>query len=72
MGTQVVRTNAHLLHFHSTPSASESRIGGADLIGSKVAAHASAKSATIRKGRLIAVITISNACTLGPGGTFFL
>jgi len=69
LGTQVVRINADLLHFHSTPAALESSIGGVDLIGSKVAAQASAKNATISKGRFIAVITISSACTLGLGGT---
>jgi hypothetical protein len=31
-GAQVVRTNADLLHFHSTPSALDSSIGGVDLI----------------------------------------
>lgn len=53
--------NADLLHFHSDPSALESRIGGVDLIGSKVAAHASATNATMSKGRFIAVILISGA-----------
>jgi hypothetical protein len=74
---QVVRITADLLHFHSTPSALESSIGGVDLIGSKVAAQASATNATMSKGRLkvsnvpvIAVIPISGACRLGLGGTF--
>jgi hypothetical protein len=47
---QVVRINADLLHFHSTPSASESSIGGfEDLIGSKVAATATATTPTMSK-----------------------
>jgi hypothetical protein len=54
LGAQVVRINADLLHFHSTPSALESSIGGVDLIGSKVAA--SAKNATMSKGHFISVI----------------
>jgi hypothetical protein len=70
LGTQVVRINADLLHFHSTPSALESSIGGVALIGSKVTAQASATNATMSKGRFIAVIPISGACRLGLGGTF--
>jgi hypothetical protein len=51
---QVVRINADLLHFHSTPSASESSIGGfEDLIGTKVAATATATTPTMSKGHFI-------------------
>ena len=64
MGAQVVRINADLLHFHSTPLASESSIGGVDLIGAKVDAQASAKNAAMSKGRFIAVLPISGACRL--------
>jgi hypothetical protein len=53
---QVVRTNADLLHFHSAPSALESRIGGVDLIGAKVAAQASVRNAAISKCRFIAIL----------------
>jgi hypothetical protein len=52
----VVRINADLLHFQSDPAASESNIGGADLIGAKVAAQASARNAIMSKGRFIAVL----------------
>jgi hypothetical protein len=45
LGAQLVRIGADLLHFHSTPSAFESSIGGADLIGTNVAKQASAISA---------------------------
>jgi hypothetical protein len=50
----VVRINADLLHFQSPPSASESSIGGVDLIGVKVAAQASVRIANI--SRFIAVL----------------
>ena len=59
MGAQVVRINADLLHFQSAPSASESSIGGVDLIGAKVAAQASVRNATMSKGRFIAVLLFS-------------
>ena len=59
LGAQVVRINADLLHFQSAPSASESRIGGVDLIGAKVAAQASVRNATMSKGRFIAVLLFS-------------
>jgi len=55
---QVVRINADLLHFQSAPSTSESSIGGADLIGAKVAAKASVRIATVSKGRFIAILLI--------------
>jgi hypothetical protein len=65
LGAQVVRISADLLHFHSTPSASESSTGGVDLIGAKVDAQASAKNAAMMtKGRFIAVLPISGACRL--------
>ena len=64
-GAQVVRTNANLLHFHSTPSVLESSIGGVDLIGSKVAAHTSATGTTKSKSCFIAVILITGASSLG-------
>jgi hypothetical protein len=65
LGAQVVRISADLLHFHSTPSASESSTGGVDLIGAKVDAQASAKNAAkMTKGRFIAVLPISGACRL--------
>jgi hypothetical protein len=51
-----VRINADLLHFHSTPSALESSIGGFELIGVKVAAQASVRNAIVSKGRFIAVL----------------
>jgi hypothetical protein len=54
LGMQVVRINADLLHFHSTPSASESSIGGfEDLIGTKVTATATATTPTMSKGHFI-------------------
>jgi hypothetical protein len=56
LGAQVVRINADLLHFQSAPSASESSIGGVDLIGAKVAAQASARNAIMSKGCFIAVL----------------
>ena len=56
LGAQVVRTNADLLHFQPAPSASESSIGGVDLIGAKVAAQASVRNAIMSKGRFIAVL----------------
>jgi hypothetical protein len=51
--------NADLLHFHSIPSAWESSVGGADLIGSKIAVHVSETNANMIKNRFIAVIPIS-------------
>ena len=56
LGAQVVRINADLLHFQSAPSASESSIGGVDLIGAKVAAQASMRNAIMSKDRFIAVL----------------
>ena len=56
MGAQVVRNNAELLHVHSTPPASESSIGGVDLIGAKNAAQARVRNATMSKGRFIAIL----------------
>jgi hypothetical protein len=56
LGAQVVRIKADLLHFQSAPSASESSIGGVDLIGAKVAAQASIRNAIMSKGRFIAVL----------------
>jgi len=53
---QLVRINADLLHFHSSPSALESSTGGVDLIGAKVAAQASVKNAIMSKGRFLAVL----------------
>jgi hypothetical protein len=64
LGAQVVSINADLLHFHFTPSASESSIGGVDLIGARVAAQASVRNATMSKGRFIAVLPISGLCRL--------
>jgi hypothetical protein len=64
LGAQVLSINADLLHFHSTPSASESGIGGVDLIGTKVAAQASVRNATMSKGHFIAVLPISGLCRL--------
>jgi len=66
LGTQVVRINAELLHFHFSPPASESGIGGVDLIGAKSAAQASVRNATVRKGRFIAILPISGVCRLAP------
>ena len=54
LGAQVVRINAELLHFHSIPPASESSTGGIDLTGTKSAAQASVRNATMSKGRFIA------------------
>jgi hypothetical protein len=59
-GAQVVRINADLLHFHSTPSAPESSIGGVDLIGAKVAVQASVTNATMNNDRFIAVLPIAD------------
>jgi hypothetical protein len=59
LGAQVVRITADLLHFQPAPSASESRIGGVDLIGAKVAAQASIRNATMSKGRFIAILLFS-------------
>jgi len=64
--TQVFRINAELLHFHFSPPASESGIGGVDLIGAKSAAQASVRNATVRKGRFIAILPISGVCRLAP------
>ena len=61
LGAQV-RTSAELLHFHSTPPASESSAGGVDLIGAKSAAHASVSNATIIEDRFIAVLLTSGVC----------
>jgi len=47
LGAQVVKINADLLHFQTAPSASESSIGGVDLIGTKVAAQATVTNATM-------------------------
>lgn len=69
-GTQVVRINADLLHFHSAPSAVESSIEGVDWIGSKVAMHASA-TITMSKGR-IAVIPLFDSGWLISGIGFSL
>jgi hypothetical protein len=55
LGAQVVRITADLLHFQPAPSASESSIGGVDLIGAKVAAQASIRNAIMSKDRFIAV-----------------
>lgn len=52
----MVTIKADLLHFQSAPSASESCIGGVDLIGAKVAAQASVKNASMSKGRFIAIL----------------
>ena len=56
MGEQVVTINADWLHFQSAPSASESSIGGVDLIGAKVAAQASVRNANMSKGRFIVIL----------------
>jgi hypothetical protein len=61
-GTQVVRINAELLHFHSTVLAYESSMGGVDLMGAKSAAHASVRAATVSKGRFIAILLSSSVC----------
>jgi hypothetical protein len=59
LGAQVVKINADLLHFHSIPSASESRIGGVELVGSRIAAHASTANVTTSKVRFIDVTLFS-------------
>jgi hypothetical protein len=64
LGAQVVRINADLLHFHSTPSASETSIGGVDFIGAKVPAQASVTNATMSNDRFIAVLPMSGGCRL--------
>jgi hypothetical protein len=64
LGTQVVKINAELLHFHSTPSALESSIGGVDLIGAKVAPQASVSNAIMSNDRFIAVLPGSGVCRL--------
>ena len=61
MGVQVVKINADLLHFHSIPSALESSIGGVDLVGRTVAAHARTTIATVSKGRFIDVTPVADA-----------
>ena len=61
MGAQVVRINADVLHFQSTPSALESSTGGVDAIGTKIAVQASAKNATQSKELFITVIPVSVA-----------
>ena len=63
---QVVIINADLLHFQS---ASESTVGGVDLIGAKVAAQASVRNANMSKGRFIAVLLLLVCADLA---TFFL
>jgi hypothetical protein len=55
LGAQL-RINADLLHFQFAPPASESSVGGVDLIGAKVAAQASVRNATVNKGHFIAVL----------------
>jgi hypothetical protein len=62
LGAQVVTINAELLHFHSTPPASESSVGGIDLIGAKSAAQANVRNTTMSKGRFIAVLPSSGLC----------
>jgi len=64
LGTQVVTISAELLHFHSTSPASESSIGGIDLIGAKRDALTSVRKATKSKGRFIAVLPSSGVCRL--------
>ena len=64
LGAQVVKINADLLHFHSIPSALESRIGGADLVGSRIAALASTTNVTATKDRFIDATPIFNASRL--------
>jgi hypothetical protein len=61
LGAQVVKIIADVLHFHSTPSASESGIGGLDPIGAKVAAQANTTNTTMSKYRFIAVLRFSGA-----------
>ena len=63
LGAQVVRI-ADLLHFQSAPSASESSIGGVDLIGAKVATQASARNAIMSEGRIIAVLLFAVCAAL--------
>lgn len=64
IGAQVVRINAELLHFHSTPPAPESSAGGVDPIGAKSAAQASVSSVTITEDRFIAILPSSGVCSL--------
>ena len=59
LGVQVVKTSAELLHFHSTPPALESSVGGVELIGAKSAAQARVRNATMSKDRFIGVLPIS-------------
>ena len=61
----MVRTNADLLHFHSTPSALDSRMGGVDLIGAKVAAQASVRNANMSRCRFIAILLFFGRCKCG-------
>jgi hypothetical protein len=64
LGAQVVTINAELLHFHSAPPASESSIGGIDLIGAKSAAQATVRNAAMSKDRFIAILPSSGVCRL--------
>ena len=61
MGAQVVRINADVLHFQSTPSALKSSTGGVESIGIKIAVQASAKNTTKSKELFIAIIPVSVA-----------
>jgi hypothetical protein len=70
LGAQLIRINADLLHFHSTPSAWESSIGGVDLIGAKVAAQANTTNATMSKDHFIAINPIPVRARSRLGGTF--
>ena len=56
LGAQVVTINADLMHLQPAPPASESSIGGADLIGANVAAQASVRNVIKSKGHFIAVL----------------
>jgi hypothetical protein len=53
LGSQVVKINTDLLHSHFTPPAFERSIGGVELVGSRVAAHARTTIATVSKGRFM-------------------
>jgi hypothetical protein len=48
--------SADVLHFQLAPPASESSVGGVELIGAKVAAQASIRKATMSKGTFMAVL----------------
>lgn len=65
VGAQVVMINADLLHFQFAPSASESRIGGVDRVGAKVAAQASVRNATMSKDCFIAALLFSVCADFG-------